>query len=297
MAEDLPPNRIEDLQVRFAGRVYEHPASETQYVFLNTSLPPFNEVDVRRALNLAVNRQTVVEFYGGPAFARLTCQVLPPNFPGYEPYCPYTIDPGPAGQWTRPNMEEAQSLVRRSRTAGTHVTYWYSPAAFGGLEAPKAQAEYFVKLLEDLGFVADLRSTAGTIDWQLHPTAAIDAHFEAISDPGRGIQIAHSVWLADYPAASNFFIPLLTCDSTPDPNHGAFCNKDIDRMIKHASQISTEDPAASSEAWAELDRAITDWAPWVSLVNPIHVDFVSERLGNYQYNPQWGLLLAQVWVQ
>ena len=27
------------------------------------------------------------------------------------------------------------------------------------------------------------------------------------------------------------------------------------------------------------------------------VDFVSKRVGNYQYNPQWGVLLGQVWVK
>jgi hypothetical protein len=46
-----------------------------------------------------------------------------------------------------------------------------------------------------------------------------------------------------------------------------------------------------------VDHAITDQAPFVSLVNLIDFDFVSERLGNYQYNPVWGLLLAQVWVR
>ena len=90
----------------------------------------------------------------------------------------------------------------------------------------------------------------------------------------------------------------LVCDLCPTGHDlRLWVWKHIDRMIKHASRISTEDPAASSEAWAEVDRAITDWAPWVSLVNPIDVDFVSERLGNYQYNPVWGLLLAQVWVR
>jgi hypothetical protein len=59
-------------------------------------------------------------------------------------------------------------------------------------------------------------------------------------------------------------------------------------MIEHAAQIPTEDPAVSGQAWAEVDRAITDQAPFVFQVNPITVDFVSERLGNYQYNPQWG---------
>jgi peptide/nickel transport system substrate-binding protein len=278
---DILPSQIEDLRVRFAGQVYEHPTLALFYLSLNTELAPFNDPDVRRALNLAVDRRKIVELFGGPAAERLTCQVLAPGFPGYEPYCPYTIDPGPGGQWSGPDFDRAQRLVRRSGTAGTHVTVWYS-SQFP--VTPKAQAEYFVKLLEELHFVADLKWT--------------DDVFEALRDPDRGVQIAPSGWVSDYLAPSSFIAPLVTCDATPaDGNYGAFCNKDIDRMIERAARIPTEDSAASHQAWVDVDRAVTDQGPIVPLANPNDFDFVSERVGNYQYNPQWGLLFAQVWVQ
>jgi peptide/nickel transport system substrate-binding protein len=269
------PSQIEDLRVRFAGQVYEHPTMALYYLSLNTKLPPFNDADVRRALNLAVDRQKLVEIFGSAA-VRLTCQVLAPGFPGYEPYCPYTIDPGPRGQWTEPDMDQAQHLVKRSGTAGTHVTFWYEPYE-------QAQAEYFVHLLKNLDFDAQLRSTSNV--------------FAPLSDPDRGVQIAPAGWNIDYLAPSNFIAPLVTCDSIPAPNYGGFCNKDIDRMIELAARIPTEDAAASHQAWVEVDHAITDQAPIVPFANPNDFDFVSERVGNYQYNPQWGLLFAQVWVQ
>jgi YVTN family beta-propeller protein len=275
---------LEELRVRFAGQVYEHPAVDTGYLSLNTALPPFDHVDVRRALNFAVDRRRFVELLG---FARPTCQILPPNFPGYEPYCPYTIDPGPGGQWTGPDMEKAKRLIRESGTIGTHVTFWYSAPLLS-----KFEAEYFVQLLKELGFPTDLRSTGN-----------IDEYYDAIYDPSREIQIGPAGWFADYPAASNFIATQLTCDSfkPQDPlqnqNASAFCDPDIDEMIERAARLATKNPAASGEAWAEVDRAITDQAPWVFLVNGIQVDFVSERLENYQYNPWWKLLLAQVWVR
>ena len=46
-----------------------------------------------------------------------------------------------------------------------------------------------------------------------------------------------------------------------------------------------------------LDRAIVDQAPYVWLTNPNSVQFVSERVGNYQSSLQWGVLLSQLWVQ
>ena len=68
-------------------------------------------------------------------------------------------------------------------------------------------------------------------------------------------------------------------------------------MVDHATQMQLDDPAAAGGLWAEIDRAIVDQAPYVWLVNPIAVEFVSERVGNYQYTQQWGSLLDQMWVR
>ena len=48
---------------------------------------------------------------------------------------------------------------------------------------------------------------------------------------------------------------------------------------------------------AEIDRRITDAAAWVALGDQQEVDFVSRRVGNYQYNPQWGVLIDEMWVR
>jgi peptide/nickel transport system substrate-binding protein len=58
------------------------------------------------------------------------------------------------------------------------------------------------------------------------------------------------------------------------------------------------DPTAAGPLWAAIDRAIVDKAPYLWMVNPITVEFVSERVDNYQWSPQWGSeLLNQLWVQ
>jgi ABC-type transport system substrate-binding protein len=67
-------------------------------------------------------------------------------------------------------------------------------------------------------------------------------------------------------------------------------------MIDRASLMQLEDPVAAGKLWSEIDRAIVDQAPYVWLVNPTAVEFVSERVGNYQQSPQWGMLLNQLWV-
>ena len=57
------------------------------------------------------------------------------------------------------------------------------------------------------------------------------------------------------------------------------------------------DPAAAGPLWADIDRSIVDKAPWVPTHTSKGLSFVSKRVGNYHYNPEWGVLLNQLWVR
>jgi len=85
--------------------------------------------------------------------------------------------------------------------------------------------------------------------------------------------------------------------SGANTNPSQFCDPAIDTQIKRALALEETDPAIAASRWSRLDREIVDQAPMVPLVNPKHVDFLSSRVGNYQYNPQWGLLLDELWVR
>src|SRR5204863_1371629 len=91
----------------------------TRLLFLNTRIAPFNNPDVRKAINFAVDRNKIVELVGGASSAEPTCQILPPNLPGYRPYCPYTANRTPDGE---PDLVRAAALVKRSGTRGMPVT-------------------------------------------------------------------------------------------------------------------------------------------------------------------------------
>ena len=57
----------------------------------------------------------LVNTYGGPTDAEVTCQIRPPGIPGYRPYCPYTRDPAADGRWSTPNLTLAKRLAAASR--------------------------------------------------------------------------------------------------------------------------------------------------------------------------------------
>jgi peptide/nickel transport system substrate-binding protein len=284
-----PADRLPELLTRYAGQVHPYTSATALYLSLNTRLPPFDDPRVRRALNLAVDREKVARAFGGPQGATITCQVLPPNFPGYQPYCPFTQDPSASGRWTGPDLEAARKLVEASGTAGTPVTL-FTTDALG--ESWVEAARLTVAALDELGYRAELEIVSGPLG----------RYFGLLYDSNEGVQVGLAGWIADYPSAAGFIDVLFSCDAflPGDPNNynsAEFCDRDVDALIDRAFQAQTTSPDRAGPLWARVDRAITDRAPWVALVNTIGVDFVSARLGGYQHHPQWGVLLGQLWVR
>src|SRR5205807_618736 len=106
----------------------------------------------------------------------------------------------------------------------------------------------------------------------------------------------------NYPAASEYIRWLLSCQnflphSTSNPNWAEFCDPRLDEQIHVALAAQQAKSPAATDLWAQADKTVTDQAPLVPLVVPRQVDFVSRRVGNYQYHPQFGVLLDQLWVK
>jgi YVTN family beta-propeller protein len=271
------PDRVAELASSHAGQVHFLPAAQTYYMSLNTQAPPFDDIRVRRALNFAVDRRAMEKLAGGTS--RMTCQILPPNFPGYVPYCPYTRHPG--GTWTAPVLAKARELVDESGTAGSMVTVWATSEQYLGLPVPVGR--YFVTLLKELGYRATLR------------VVGAEKYFSTVYGPSQRSRMAFLGWVTDYAAESGFITPTLTCDSPSNDSH--FCDSRIERRIEKATRLQVTDPSAAHDLWSSIEHDIVDRAPWVPLGNRYWVNLVSRRLGNFQVNPQWGPLVDQMWVR
>jgi peptide/nickel transport system substrate-binding protein len=118
---------------------------------------------------------------------------------------------------------------------------------------------------------------------------------------GSDVQVgAGSGWTADFPEASSFFGPLLTCASAKDPtggNYNKYCNPQLDAAIDRATAIELTDPSEARRQWTAIDKQIVDNAPLVPIFDGVQSMFVSRRLGNFQQTPLGGLLFAQMWVK
>ncbi|HEY6067390.1 MAG TPA: hypothetical protein VIU81_01765, partial [Gaiellaceae bacterium] len=61
--------------------------------------------------------------------------------------------------------------------------------------------------------------------------------------------------------------------------------------------VQALDPPSSRALWRRAERAILALAPMVPTYNRQNVDLLSKRTGNYQFHPQWGTLIDQLWVR
>ena len=268
------PDQIPALEIQHPGQLHHSPRANTAYMNLNTRVRPFDNVDVRRALNFAVDRKKTATL-SGDQWLGATCQIIPPTLPGYRPYCPYTRDPLQR-TWTAPDFAKAQSLVNGSGTAREKVTVWASKEVWP-ISVPIGR--YFVRLLTKLHYRAALK----TVDKE--------TLFSGLF--GRA-QITFAMWSTDYADASGFIPPILECNA--GYNSTGFCDRDIDGWMDKATRLRSTDLARALGLWSKVDHALVDGAPWVPLGNADWVNLASERLGNYRSNPVWGPLVDQMWV-
>jgi peptide/nickel transport system substrate-binding protein len=274
----VPLREYRQIAIRSPDQLHSHPLFGVEFLPFNTHLAPFNHIAVRKALNYAIDRTLIARMYGGPAFATPTCQPLAPGLPGYRRYCPYTSHPSRNGAYSGPDLTYAKHLVAKSGTRGERVNVWGS--ADEGYVPPEIP-RYVASVLRTLGY----RATA-----QLRPIASITAAMQT-----RFQVSSNGDWVSDYPDPSSYIPAFFSCGG--GNSNGYVCDPALDRQMQRAELSDRASPAAADALWESVDHQLTNQADWLPTVSVREVDFVSKRLGNYEFNPVWGFLVDQSWIQ
>lgn len=279
MLDTPPAGRRDELRTTYSALAHPYVQLATTYMAFNTTVPPFSSPAARRAVNFAIDRRRVAHIRSAVQSETPTCQILPPTMFGYTPYCPYTAHPNAAsGAWHAPDPARADALVRSSGTRGDHVALWGCSC----LGAPPAETRYVGHLLKRLGYRTDT-----------HVTASFDAYVAGTSETHSPVAIIEG-WVSDFPYPSNFFDPLLMCSSPGPEPATSFCDPKLDRLVRSAKEAQG---TAAVTLWQAADRDAVDQAAWAPLTNELGVDVIGAGVGNYQHNPQTGVLLDQLWVR
>src|SRR5690349_6385527 len=284
--DQIPSDQLSQLNSpKYARQVHVNTLTADWYFALNTRRPPFNNLQARQAINYASNRAALVKIAGGSSLAVPTCQILPPNYPSYTPYCPYTAGPG-HNTWTGPDLAKAKQLVQQSGTAGMKVVVNGTNDQVG-----KALVEQMISDLNAIGYKASAQLLSNSVQYPFVQNSANSGKWN----------VGWSAWYQDYPAQSDFLNVLLGCgtihpNSDASPNIAAFCDKGIQAKIDQAETMAATDPSGAATLWTQIDHADTDAAPWVDMYNPKQIDFLSSNVHGYSWNPQWYILIDRLWL-
>jgi len=284
--DSIPSDQLSTLNSpKYAGQVHVNTLTTDEYFALNTRRPPFNNLQARQAINYAANRTAYVKIAGGPSLAAPTCQILPPNYPSYVPYCPYTAGSDQA-KWTAPDVAKARQLIAASHTKGM-------PVVVDGItnQVGKDFVEQMVSDLNSIGYHASAQLLAADVQYPFIQNSSNSSKWN----------VGLSAWSQDYPAQSDFLNVLLGCGSIhpgsdASPNIAAYCSKPTQAQITTAESEEATDPAAAATLWTQIDHEDTNAAPWVDMYNPKQIDFLSSNVHGYKWNPQWYILIDQLWL-
>lgn len=219
-------------QAKWRDRIQTVNELSIYYIGMNCSRPPFNDVRVRRAMNLALDREKILKLLRSGSGLPASGPVPPVLLKGPAPE-PYPYDPAKA----RRLLKEA------GYGSGLKSRLWVAGDAemFHVLEA-------FQSNWSAVGIEVELLRS----DWNVFMTAIREGKPD----------LYYLSWFADYPDGENFLFPLFhTSESMRKRNR--YSNPKVDRLIEKIQALSNGSQRDSLISVTNL--IIHDEAPWVFL--------------------------------
>jgi len=251
MKNPPPPDRYGEVKRRYEGTQFrEQLLIGVYYFWMNTQEPPFDNVQVRRAVNYAIDPAALERIYAGTI--KRTQQVLPPQMPGHRKFELYPHD-----------LAKAKELVARADPSDRQVTVWTD-----NIPPADEAGAYLEDVLKQIGFQAKLKAVSAS------------TYFTLISNTSTpNLDIGWSNWLLDYPHPNDYFQPQLAGESilpVGNTNWAMFDDPAIDAKIKElgAQQLGPK----QEEEYAALDREIMRQAPWAPFGTLTLGTFVSDGI-------------------
>lgn len=234
----------------------EGPDMQTSYITLNTHIKPFDNVKVRKAVNMAINKRRIVQIMNGRAIP--AHEILPPTLPGFiEGEKGYPFDP-----------DQAKSLLAEAGYKDGFTTELY----VFNVEPHRRIAQSIQHDLKKIGISVKLqaRSQATVIG-----KAASKDGVPMVWSGGMG-------WIADYPDPANFYWPILSCSSAQVGgwNWAKYCNTNLDKEANKADSMA--DPSqknARADLWGDIYKRVMEDAPWVPVFHKKRITLRSSRMG------------------
>ncbi|HEY2516617.1 MAG TPA: ABC transporter substrate-binding protein [Polyangiaceae bacterium] len=253
------------------------PAHEVHGEAMNVELPPFDNVEVRRALAAAIDRDHLV-LLKSTALTSADKPVLP--MPGYDP---------PPGLGQRYDLPAALEHMKK---AG----YPFDPATGqGGWPTPIPYEVFKQSIFEASGQL--LAQDLARIGLKIEIHVASYPTYLTLTHQRRKVPLSPQGWTQDFPDPSDFLEPLFSSRSIADEsssNAAFYSNPALDALLARARREG--DGAERSRLYGEAERIVCDEAPWAFeyAIRTFHV--WQPYVRSYRVHAVWPDDLTPVWL-
>jgi oligopeptide transport system substrate-binding protein len=232
------------------------------YYGMNISKPPFDNVKVRRALSLAIDREEVNKILGGTKISAYS--IVPPGIVGHDPTIGLRFDP-----------EQAKKLLDeagyKDRSKMPKIQLGFNTSENHARIAENVQAQ----LKKNLGIDIELVNE----EWKTYIKSL----------QAKNYQMYRMGWVADYPDADTFISLFVTNGGN---NHTQWGNKRYDELIKKG--VSDTDKEKRKQIYAEAQKIINeDEVPIIPIYYYRTQTLVNERVQNYPSNVMYKFNISE----
>jgi oligopeptide transport system substrate-binding protein len=251
----LAPEIYLEAKGQLGDEIMEEPTAVLTYLGFPIEQAPFDDVKVRQALSLAIDRQLIVDQVLN-GLARPSTDIVTPPIPGSR---------DDACEYCEHDPERAQQLLEEAGVdpEGTTLQFYFNADA-GHDQWVEAAAR---QIQETLGFDYKLQST----EW---------AQYLELLDAGNFKGPFRLGWSLDYPSPENYLRPITGTNG--DSNYSGYSNQEVDDLLNEADQ------AESLEEGFDLYHQAGDIAleelPIMPMWSGVTAIAASDNIGDVRYD-------------
>ena len=262
-------DKVTDERGPFYQDLITAPELSFYYIGFDTTKPPFDDVNIRRAFSQAIDKDKLVSLVYRD-MVQAADGILPPGMPGYnEDLVGLDFD-----------VAEARELIANSRYGDVSnlPPITITTAGWGGLISSDLEAIVY-EWRQNLGVEVEVR--------QLEPQRFL-YHLMEERD-----EMFDMGWIADYPHPQDFLDILF--HSGTENNYGQYSNPEVDALLQMANV--EPDSEASLGLYQQAEQLLVDDAACLPLWFGENYVLVKPYVSGYELNPMGTAMLNTVSVE
>ncbi len=262
------PADVEAMKASDQVEVMEQEGLNVGYLAYNTKMPPFDNPKVRKALNMAIDKQAIIDvvFQGSGQIAK---NPIPPTMWSYndavedDPYDP----------------EAAKKILEEEGVSDLKLKIWAMPVQRPYNPNARRMAELMQEDFSKIGVDVEIVS----YEWgeYLERSKAEDRDGAVLLG-----------WTGDNGDPDNFLAVLLGCDAVGDANRAQWCNEDFDKLIQEAKIQPTQ--AERAPLYEQAQVVFKDQAPWATIAHSVVFMVMRPEVEGYVVHPLGGHIFNEV---